>query len=56
MLHGVIGPVLFLVLFICTMTLAACADGQVNVSGMSHRPSDIFHLPVRMMFLFLSNT
>ena len=46
----------FLDLFICTMALPACACGQVGGSEMSHSPSDMLRLPVRMMFLFLSNT
>ena len=42
----------FLVLFIRTMTLAACAGGKVGVSGMSHRKSDMLRLLVRMMLFF----
>ena len=46
----------FLVLFIWTIALTGCDVGLVGVSGMSHRPSDTLCLPVRIMFLFLSNT
>ena len=45
----------FLVLFICTMTLAACACGRIGVSGMFHRPYDMLRLPVIIMSLFFSN-
>ena len=44
-----------LVLFICTMTLAACACGRIGVSGMFHRPYDMLRLPVIIMSLFFSN-
>ena len=46
----------FLVLFICTVELAACDVRRVGVNDMSHRPSDMLRLSVRMIFLFLSNT
>ena len=42
----------FLVLFICTMALSTCVGGQVGVIGVSHRPSDMLRLPVRIMFFF----
>ena len=43
----------FLVFFICTMALATYAGGRVGVSGMSHIPSDILRLPVRMVFFLI---
>ena len=41
-----------LVLFFYTMALAACVGGRVGVSGVSHRPSDMLRLPVRMVFFW----
>ena len=46
----------FLVFFIWTNSLSACDGLLGGVSGMNHRSSDFFHLPVRIRFLFLSNT
>ena len=41
-----------LVLFICTIGLSPC-DGWLGVvSGMSHRPSDLLVLPVRIVFYY----
>ena len=45
-----------LVLLIWTIELDSCDRGLVGASGISHIQSDMLHLPVRMMFLFLSKT